>query len=200
MVTVSTLNPTYHHGDLRAALIEAGLASLEGDAGEAPSLRALARSVGVSPTAVYRHFPDKQALLDALAKEGLQRLGQAQRAAMDRVGGGPEGFSETGREYVRFALQHPALFRLMFSQGDLDRFYSDEPDPARDLLYASTRAMVGDDPQEAERLALQAWAIAHGIAMLMLDGRMRADEELICRLLNARTLFPAQGRSSDESP
>ena len=203
MVTVSTSPARYHHGDLRSALVEAGLAALEGPAGDAPSLRALARETGVSPTAVYRHFPDKQALLDALSHEGLMKLGAAQQAAMDRAGGGVAGFAETGREYVRFALAHPALFRLIFSQGDLDRFHSDAEDPARDLLYASTRQLTGGNEHEAERLALQAWAIAHGIAMLMLDGRMKASEEMICRLINAETLFPLelrQGSSSDESP
>lgn len=178
------------------------MAALEGPAGDAPSLRALARETGVSPTAVYRHFPDKHALLDALSHEGLMKLGAAQQAAMDRAGGGVAGFAETGREYVRFALAHPALFRLVFSQGDLDRFHSDAEDPARDLLYASTRQLTGSGA-EAERLALQAWAIAHGVAMLMLDGRMKASEEMICHLINAETLFPLelrQGRSSEESP
>lgn len=193
MVTVSTSEAKYHHGDLRAALVEAGIAALEGAEAEPPSLRALARTVGVSPTAVYRHFPDKQALLDALAHEGLMKLGAAQQAAMDRAGGGTTGFSETGREYVRFALAHPALFRLVFSQGDLGRFQSDAPDPARDLLYASTRRLTGGNEAEAERLALQAWAIAHGVAMLMLDGRMKASEELICRLINHETLFAKSG-------
>ena len=68
MVTVSTSDitaRTYHHGDLRAALIDAGLNSLEGTDAEAISLRELARIVGVSATAVYRHFPDKRALLAA---------------------------------------------------------------------------------------------------------------------------------------
>lgn len=194
MVTVSTSPAKYHHGDLRASLLETGLAALEGLGGEVPSLRALARESGVSPTAVYRHFPDKQALLDALAQEGLAKLGAAQAAAMERAGEGAAGFSETGREYVRFALAHPALFRLIFSQGDLNGAKSDAPDPARDLLYASTRKMTGGNAAEAERLALQAWAIAHGVAMLMLDGRMKASEDLICRLINAETLFAPSGQ------
>ena len=202
MVTVSTSTDSYHHGDLRMALIDAGLAALGGKEGTAPSLRALARMVGVSPTAVYRHFPNKRALIDALAAEGLVRLGHAQQAAMDRAGGEMKGFSETGREYVRFALAHPALFRLVFSQGDPRRFHPDAPDPAQKLLQSATRALTGDK-REAERLALQAWAIAHGVAMLMLDGRIPADEALIERLLNAETLFPRspyQGSNSEESP
>ena len=73
MITVSTSKTeirTYHHGDLRSALIQAGLTVLAGSDAEHLSLRELARSVGVSPTAVYRHFPDKNALLAALAESG----------------------------------------------------------------------------------------------------------------------------------
>ena len=117
MVTVSTSPESYHHGSLREALIEAGLAALEGPEGETPSLRALARTVGVSATAVYRHFPNKQALTKALSMEGLQLLAAQQQAALEKAGGGPAGFAETGRAYIRFALAHPALFRLIFTQG-----------------------------------------------------------------------------------
>ncbi|NVN11818.1 helix-turn-helix domain-containing protein, partial [Nguyenibacter vanlangensis] len=77
---------TYHHGDLRAALIEAGLRLLADRAVDALSLREIARAVGVSATAVYRHFPDKDALLRTLAGEGLNRLARAQRAASDAAG------------------------------------------------------------------------------------------------------------------
>jgi len=198
MVTVSTLPETYHHGSLRKALIEAGIAALEGPEGETPSLRALAREVGVSPTAVYRHFPDKQALTKALALEGLIRLGAQQQAALDKAGGLSAGFAETGRAYVRFALAHPALFRVIFTQGEPVQTLSCS-DPARDLLAANTRALVQND-EAAETLALQAWSIVHGIAMLMLDGRIPASEELIERLVDTSSLFPVQGSSSEESP
>lgn len=191
MITVSTSNESYHHGNLRDALLAAGLAALEGADGKAPSLRELSRETGVSPTAVYRHFPDKQALDQALAREGLALLGRRQAEAAARVGGGDRGFAETGRAYVRFALAHPALFRLMFTQGQpLDQIHP--ADPARDLLTANTQAMTRD-PVRAETLALQAWSIAHGIAMLMLDGRIPADDALIDRLLDTASLFPKSG-------
>ena len=191
MLTVSTSNEAYHHGNLRDALLAAGLEALEGPDGKAPSLRELARSVGVSATAVYRHFPDKQALDNALALEGLRLLGRDQLYAAERVGGGSAGFAETGRTYVRFALAHPALFRLMFTQGHPIED-SDARDPARELLTANTRALASD-PERAERLALQAWSIAHGIAMLMLDGRIPADDQLIVDLLDTGSLFPKEG-------
>ena len=82
----------YHHGDLRAAVIAAGLKRLgEGDDGAELGLRALARDVGVSATALYRHFPDKEALLDALADEGLRRLGALQAQAWLKAGGAVAG-------------------------------------------------------------------------------------------------------------
>lgn len=188
-ITVSTSPETYHHGALREALIEAGLAALEKDAGDVDiSLRALARSVGVSPTAVYRHFPKKSALLAALAAEGLDRLAAAQQRAAEEAGGGAAGFSASGRTYVRFALAHPALFRLMFSHGVPESHAGHKEDGAWLLLVQMTRSLTSDE-DGAERMALQAWAIAHGIAMLMLDGRFPADDALIDRLLDTEGLF-----------
>ena len=198
MVTVSTSTESYHHGSLREALIEAGIASLEGADGKDVSLRALAREVGVSATAVYRHFPDKQALMVALAQEGLSLLAAQQRAAADKVGGGIEGFTETGRAYVRFALSHPALFRLIFTQGEPLEL-GDIPDDASALLITKTRSL-SSDPKQAEVMALQAWSIAHGIAMLMLDGRIPADDKLIERLLSTKSPFTLHGSRSEESP
>ena len=173
--------------------------ALEGSEGVDVSLRELARMVGVSPAAVYRHFPNKDALLAELANEGLRILGTTQRAAYDAAGGGPSGFAETGRAYVRFALAHPALFRLIFAHGEPGRWKEREVDPARAILEEATNALAGSGPA-AERLATQAWAIAHGVAMLMLDNRLPADDALIERLIDTRSLFPPQGRSSDESP
>lgn len=201
MSTGSTSQSSYHHGSLREALIDAGLRALEGSANHDVSLRELAREVGVSPAAVYRHFPNKDALLAALAAEGLAMLGHAQRTAYDAAGGGGPGFAETGRAYIRFALAHPALFRLIYAHGDPANFKSDQPDPASELLHETTVALTGSDGPAAERLALQAWAIAHGVAMLMLDKRLPADDALIERLIDTGSLFPLpQGSSSDESP
>lgn len=195
---MSTSNDSYHHGSLREALIKAGMDVLVGPDGEQPSLRALARDIGVSPTAVYRHFPNKDALNNALGLEGLKLLGAQQRAAAERVGGGETGFAETGRAYVRFALGNPALFRLMYLQGKpVDR--GADIDPARKLLTVNTRALSASE-REAERMALQAWSLAHGIAMLMLHGRIPAEDDLIDYLLDMESLFPHQGSSSEKSP
>ncbi len=195
---MSTSESTYHHGSLRDALIAAGMTALEGASGLDLSLRELARTVGVSPTAVYRHFPNKDALLAALASEGLAMLGAAQRKGYDAAGGGSAGFVETGRAYVRFALAHPALFRLVFAHGEPVQHKSD---PASQLLHDATVELTGSDGPEAQRLALQAWSLGHGIAMLMLDKRIPADDALIDRLICSGSLLElGQGNSSDESP
>lgn len=190
MVTVSTLQSkdrAYHHGDLRSALVEAGLRALETAPIEDLSLRALAREAGVSATAVYRHFPDKQALLAALADAGLQSLGRYQQQAAETAGP-QQAFGATGRAYVRWALANPALFRLVFACNDaLGETVFGQSLAAR-MLQANAAAATGD-ADEARRLVVQAWALVHGLAMLMLDGQLPADEALIDRVIEPKTLF-----------
>lgn len=174
----------YHHGDLRAAVIAAGLKRLaEGDGGEL-GLRALARDVGVSATALYRHFPDKEALLDALADEGLRRLGALQAQAWLKAGGGVAGFKATGIAYVRFAHDEPALFRLSFTRQMSQRSMGSD---GGEVAYNLLRAGVGEalpgaaDPDTA---ALHAWALVHGLAMLILDRRIEWDEARVAEVVS----------------
>lgn len=170
---------TYHHGDLRAAVIAAGLKRIEDGEGGELGLRALARDVGVSATALYRHFPDKEALLDALADEGLRRLGALQAQAWLKAGGGSAGFKATGIAYVRFAHDEPALFRLSFTRQMAER---KEGGDGGEVAYNLLRAGVGEalpgvkDPDVA---ALHAWALVHGLAMLVLDRRIDWDEAMV---------------------
>lgn len=171
----------YHHGDLRAAVIAAGLKRLhDGDDGEL-GLRALARDVGVSATALYRHFPDKEALLDALADEGLRRLGALQAQAWLKAGGGRHGFKATGVTYVRFAHDEPALFRLSFTRQMPERYTEGEGDGG-EVAFNLLRAGVGEALPGAENpdtAALHAWALVHGLAMLILDKRIIWDETMV---------------------
>lgn len=192
MITVSTSNPeprTYHHGDLRAALVAAGLRALESTDISEISLRALAREVGVSATAVYRHFPDKRALLGAMALEGLAMLGQMQQQAA--IEAGDQAFSATGRAYVRFALANPSLFRLVFTHCELRGEGLPEGNLAADMLLGSAARFTGGNKAEARRFALQAWALVHGLAMLMLDGQLPADEALIDQVIDRRSMWKA---------
>ena len=174
----------YHHGDLRAALVKAGLELIATRAADELSLREVARRVGVSANAVYRHFADKRALLTALAGEGLHQLAASQRAAALAAGGGDAGFSATGRAYVCFALANPALFRLVFSnparQDLLSEPEADVPDAMAFLRANAAEAARGAG--DATSVALQAWSLAHGLAMLMLDGQVPAGDETLDRV------------------
>jgi AcrR family transcriptional regulator len=168
---------TYHHGDLHAALIEAGLKLLDEREADTLGLREVARAVGVSATAVYRHFPDKGALLSAMAREGLARLGKAQAEA------GRAGFGAVGRAYVTFALENPALFRLIFanspSHSPLD-WNSDDPDTMPLLRMPAVREVAAKQSEaEARLFALRSWALVHGLAVLLLDRQLKADDATI---------------------
>ena len=125
--------------------------------------------------------------MTALATEGLARLASAQRDAAAAAGGGTAGFSATGAAYVRFALRNPALFRLIFANPDAHRTLT-APDDAMALLRANAVALASGNGGDAEVIALQAWALAHGLAMLMLDGQVPHDGALVARVVNAAAL------------
>lgn len=193
MVTVSTSKVAaraYHHGDLRSALVEAGLEALTTTAIADLSLRQLARDVGVSATAVYRHFPDKQALMQALASEGINQLGHFQKLAAEGATDPDDAFAATGRAYVQFALAHPALFRLIFSQSEPVGATIFGDNLAAQMLQDKAAQVTGGDPLETQRLMIQAWSVVHGLAMLMLDQQLPADAALIDRVIDRATLFP----------
>ena len=185
-VNIENSTGRYHHGDLRAALIAEGLRLLKTSDVEHMSLREIARNVGVSATAVYRHFPDKNALLGALAAAGRERLVDQQLEAQSLAGGGIEGFDATGRAYVRFALANPALFRLMMSSAREDS----EKMTGLGLLRRNIAMLAGSDTNENVQhvRAIQSWATVHGLAMLMLDGQVPSDEVLIEHVVNSRIL------------
>mgnify|MGYP002078425341 CR=1 FL=1 len=183
-VNIKNASRKYHHGDLRAALIETGLELLKERSAEEMSLREVARRVGVSPTAVYRHFPDKQALIFALCERGAHALAEAQRTAMAEAGGGKAGFNATGQAYVRFALANPALFRLMMTTSKGDGQLSDDEslvsESMRELRRnVATQLPPGSTPQQQRLAAIHAWGWVHGMAMLMLDGQIPASEEIL---------------------
>lgn len=170
---------SYHHGDLREAAVLEGLRLLQIASVEDLSLRAIARNVGVSATALYRHFPDKQALLQALAQEGIDKLGAEQKLAMDAAGGGVDGFVASGRAYVHFALAHPALFRLVMSCQFGETSGAEDSDAMALLKKCVADVYVGSNEQEQSVAVLRAWGMVHGIAMLMLDGHLPADDAII---------------------
>lgn len=159
---MSTSGKPYHHGDLRAALLDAADALLDQGGDGAVSLREAARMAGVSATAAYRHFADKEALLAALALRGFEAFGAAMAAAV--AVGDVSPHVARGRAYLRFALARPGRFRLMFGPL-LARAGAHPP------LLAASRAAFGALQAGAGELdaALRSWGMVHGLAHLMLD-------------------------------
>ena len=179
----------YHHGDLRRALLEAALELLKTEGLGGLGLRELARKVGVSAAAPYRHFDSRVALLEALAVSGYQRF---TRTVTEAAGNGtPEQkLGAMGQAYVRFALDNPNLFRLMFSP-ELDRATRPVLGMAADAAFASLRAVTGALAEGDGRIAaLRAWTQVHGLAVLLLDGQIRLAEgetadALIAAIINS---------------
>ena len=162
----------YHHGELRTALVGTALDLLAEDGADAVSLRAVARRAGVSAMAPYRHYPDKEALLAAVAVQGFDGLRAVLRAADDAAPAG-QALVAQAVAYVRYALENPALFRLMFGPKRIGTH--PELTAAGDAAYAVLAARVAaDTPADADRdaRALGCWSLVHGLASLFLDGRI----------------------------
>lgn len=167
----------YHHGHLREALVQEGLRLLE-EAGEAGfSLRELARRVGVSANAAYRHFASREALLEALAANGFRRFGAAQAQALVAADHPLRGFLAAGHAYVAFARAQPGLFRLMFGRFSIGRAEGEMAQAGelafqglRHAVAAALAKPVGDAVVDVA--ALHAWSLVHGLSVLVLDGHL----------------------------
>jgi AcrR family transcriptional regulator len=165
----TSASSTYHHSDLRSALLSTAMAMLE--RGEPFSLRAVARATGVSPTAPYRHFADRDALESALAAEGLRQL----KAALLQAGGTPTTVAELAEfavAYVDFALRRPALFRLMFD-NPCDNSEADRVSAADAIHRLLAGAVSGVFPnRDPAAIAVAGWGLVHGLACLHLAGKL----------------------------
>ncbi|MFD4786078.1 TetR/AcrR family transcriptional regulator [Streptomyces sp. NPDC058459] len=185
MPRIPTSRP-YHHGDLRAALLESAERTLREKGAAALSLRELARATGVSHAAPGRHFKDKQALLDALALDGYQRLDRALTAATADT---PDAdferhLTDLARAYLGFAVDNPELLELMFARkhdpDSSDRLATTVDQSlgalTRTFAHAQERGeIVQGDP---ERITLVAAASLHGLAALIAGCALDADEAL----------------------
>lgn len=169
----------YHHGNLRAALLERAEEMLATTGASDLSLRELARETGVSHGAPRRHFPDKQALLDTLAENGFERLGRELDATM----GAAEGtFTERlvvfAQTYVRFAARHPGLLTLMHTNND--RPGAEYLRAANDRAFAAPKALIenarrrGDIADiDPDRVSMAVFAMLQGLAVLVSSGMSR---------------------------
>lgn len=171
----------YHHGDLRQTLITATLKLISEKTVAGVSLREVARRVGVSHAAPYRHFADKESLLAAVAKDGFEMLHNKLAEAIQSSSTDPlQQIQDLGVAYITFALEHPSHYDLMFG---VYRSSSNQQNPeleyaAREVfmvlvdVIARGQAVGVIRPDDAEQLALTAWALVHGWAKLWMDGQI----------------------------
>ena len=175
----------YHHGNLRRALLDEAVATIRAEGVEGLTLREIGARVGVSRSALYRHFVDKRALLSAVAIEGFRALRQQLVAAWEEGGRGDDAFHAMGAAYVRFAVANPAHYRVMFG-GFVDPDARDPELTAEahgafqslvDALASLQRDAVFRRDDTAQ-LANYVWALVHGLAMLGIDGQLHQPDEI----------------------
>lgn len=167
----------YHHGDLKNALIKAGIAILSTEGIEALSLRQVASKAGVSHSAPYAHFKDKQALIAAISTEGFGQLYERMERAAQNHSGPPDGLLiDVAHAYVQFALESPACFKLMFSGiVGQEKNYPELVEMSRKnvALLSDTvaRCQAGGLLRAGapDTLALSIWSLVHGFTSLLLE-------------------------------
>lgn len=170
----------YHHGDLKNALIKAGIQILSKEGLGGLSLRRVAKKAGVSHTAPYAHFADKQALIAAISTEGYHQLYEQLTAAVETNHGNPQNLLVVvAWTYVQFALKDPELFKVMFS-GVIEQ-EKDYPD-FREISQKNFQLLVGIvktyqetgllSPEPLDLVAVRLWSLVHGFIMLLLEGQI----------------------------
>jgi AcrR family transcriptional regulator len=172
----------YHHGDLRAALLDEAAAMIAEGGAASLTMRAIGERLGVSRAAPYRHFADKTALLVAVAAAGFSRL----RSRLQTVEAGAprpslERLRRLGEEYVRFALENPAHYRLMYGKEALTREDIPELQEAAIALFEELVGVIrahqgsgGIKRQDPRVQAYVAWSAVHGLASLWIEGHILA--------------------------
>lgn len=193
----------YHHGNLRAALVAAGVELARAGGPDAVVLREACRRVGVSHNAAYRHFPDRDALVKEVAAQAMSELARLmERLTQDAAGADAQarsraGIEATGRAYIRFALSEPGLFRTAFGVPPgmdplgVGEGGGDSGLGPFGLLGRALDRLVDSGvlaPKRRPDAELTAWSAVHGLSMLLIDGPLRAlpaaeRERVIERLL-----------------
>jgi AcrR family transcriptional regulator len=205
---------SYHHGDLRRALIETALQLVTEEQDWSFALREVARRAGVSHRAPYNHFPEKLDLLAAVAAVGFERLRDRMVRALAGIDGAEALLVAIVRTYVRVGLENPALYRLMFGPALSEAGSVDRPTVARaagaearavleDVILRGARsgafAVSPDSAEDVSLAALVAWSAAHGLTMFAIDRIPRADlsvDDMIDRLLRMVVTGLRQGAAN----
>jgi AcrR family transcriptional regulator len=165
----------YHHGELRSALVSLAVKEIARAGVEKLSLRSLARQAGVSPTAPFRHFPDKQTLLAGIAIEGFEELARRLTETSESNAGIEERFIELGATYVGFAQDFPVHYQLMFGAVLGDFSASKELQEASAASYAvldTTLTEIKNNQQldhDVATLGGLVWSTVHGMASLVFN-------------------------------
>lgn len=191
MTSAATTAKPYHHGNLRAKLIDTAIDIIREEGVEAVTLRALAARIGVSHAAPYRHFASKRALLAAIATEGFRQMLESQREWLDRSARDPlSQVRATGIAYIDFAQKHPEHFRIMFGREVGPRSKFPELQAASTPTFMSVVDGVRRCQAEgilrtdsATNIAMMLWAAVHGLTILAMDRqiplRLNDDPELV---------------------
>lgn len=178
-----TMSTGYHHGDLKAELLAYVRELMEHADIDGLSMREMAKAVGVSHTAAYRHFADKRALLDAVAVQGFEDLLKSSRAAVDCAPATPRSrLKASGLAYVSFGLASPRLLGHMSSAVSQPQASAALTD-AGARLFESLRQLVSEGQQQGSfrtgdvgQLSHSCWAMVHGLAMLLGMGLLRTPQ------------------------
>ena len=194
MSTDETARKSYHHGDLREALLAAAQQMIAEEGVEAVTMRGLSQRVGVSRTAPYRHFKDKATLLAAVAQQGFEQLITSLRQVRtsDPTLSPLIRFERMGIGYVRFAIQNPTAYRLMFG---VDAIQADDHPALRDIINETHHELIAilRECKEAglirawrsRDVAVTVWSACHGLSLLLIDGHLPGVEELVSERMAA---------------
>jgi len=201
----------YHHGDLRRTLVDAAFALVTEEQDWGFSLREVSRRAGVSHTAAYNHFAEKRDLLAAVAAQGFDLLRARMSDAVAKAATPDGWFMASGHAYVGFAVEQPALYRLMFGQTLAAR-YADRPQGLRaagaaakavleEIVVRGARAgrfaVAPDDRAALAAAVLTSWSVVHGLSTLIIDGENvegRSTHDIVEQVLE--NLLNGLGRGS----
>ncbi len=176
---------SYHHGDLKEELIREGLRLLSGEGYAALSLRRVAQACGVSQTAPYRHFKDKDELVGAIMAQGMAAFNESLEAAVGKHPDDPRSqIKEMGVAYIRFFAEHPEYLRVMFlsdirmtggaecPEGEEAHLKAGHPFAVLSNAVHAYCAAYPDNGLSEQELLIFCWGLVHGISVLLTRGEL----------------------------